>query len=146
MANEIIDGQEVMEEMELTSEEEIQEAAEELEIPTNEKGEELLYPGGPTIEAIEQWKSQFKDVYFTEFEEEVFIWRCLSRKEYKEIMGIQGADNFYKEERICEKCVLWPKDYGFIQMKAGKAGIPTFLGEQVMDKSGFAARTAALKL
>lgn len=119
---------------------------EEYETPFDNEGNELLFPGGPTIDKVEEWKSHYKDIYFTEFEDEVFIWRCLARYEYKEVMKIQGADNYYKEERICEKCVLWPEKYNFQQMKEGKAGIPTFLGEQIMDKSGFAARMAAMKL
>lgn len=116
------------------------------EVAYNDKGEELLFPDGPTMNQVEEWKSLFKDIYFTEFEEEGFIWRCISRSEYKEVMKIQGADNFYKEERICEKCILWPEKYDFLTMKGGKAGIPTYLAEQVMEKSGFSAITSSFKL
>ena len=67
----------------------------------NSDGEELLFPEGPTLNKIEEWKSRYKDIYFTEFDEDVFIWHCLSRKEYKDIMKVQGADSYYKEERVC---------------------------------------------
>jgi hypothetical protein len=112
----------------------------------NDQGEEVLFENGPTLNKIEEWKSLYKDVYFTEFESDVFIWRCIIRNEYKEINSIQGADSFYKEERLCEKCILYPEGYNFINMKAGKAGIPTFLAEQILEKSGFSARAAAIKL
>lgn len=116
------------------------------EIPKNEEGKELLYPGGPTLEKVEEWKSLFTDLYFTEFEEDAFVWRCLKRYEYKEITKVQGADTFYKEERICERCILWPEEYSFTSMKDGKAGVPTFLAEQIMEKSGFTATVPSFKL
>lgn len=109
-------------------------------------GEELLFPGGPSLDKIEEWKSRFGDIYLTEFEEEVFIWRALTRKEYKEIMKVERADNFYKEERICDKVVIYPESYNFMQMAQGKAGIPTLIAELVMEKSGFQAKTGALRL
>lgn len=112
-----------------------------------ENGEELLFPGGPSLNKIEEWKSQFGgEVYLTEFEEEVFLWRPIKRKEYKEIAKIQNADSFYKEERICERCVLYPEGYNFMAMTAGKAGIPTLLAELIMEKSGFQAKTGAMRI
>lgn len=112
----------------------------------NEDGEEVLFEGGPTLNKIEEWKSRYTDIYVTEFEAEIFIWRCVARNEYKEINNIQGADSFYKEERLCDVCVLYPEEYDFIAMRSGKAGIPTFLSEQILEKSGFTARAAAIKL
>lgn len=110
-------------------------------------GEELLFPGGPALSQVEEWKSRYRDeVYLTEFEEEVFLWRPITRKEYKQVMKVQNADSFYKEERICEACILYPQQYNFMQMTAGKAGIPTLLAELIMEKSGFQAKTGAMKL
>lgn len=109
-------------------------------------GKELLFPGGPTIDKIEEWKSQFGEIYLTEFEEDVFIWRALSRKEYKAIMKTDKADNFYKEERICDTVILYPQAYNYVAMGQGKAGIPTLIAELVMEKSGFQAKTGAMRL
>jgi len=112
-----------------------------------ENGEELLFPNGPSVAQVEEWKSQFgEEVYLTEFEEEVFLWRPITRREYKGVMKNQQADSFYKEERICEAVVLYPQGYNFNNMINGKAGIPTLLAELVMEKSGFQAKTAAMKL
>jgi len=117
------------------------------QVPRNKDGEELLFPDGPTIAKVEEWKSLYKNIYFTDFDDsEGFVWRCLRRFEYKEITKVQGADTFYKEERICERCVLWPENYNFASMKDGKAGIPTYLAEQIMEKSGFSAITPSFKL
>lgn len=141
---------EMMEQEEMTQEE-VQEAEEDIMggdgIVVNENGEELLMPGGPTIEQVEKWKSQYNDeVYLTEFENQVFLWRPITRKEYKDIMKIQNADSFYKEERICEKCVLFPDKYNFTEMIRGKAGIPTVLAELIIEKSGFVPKQPTIRL
>jgi|LFRM01.1.fsa_nt_gb hypothetical protein len=99
--------------------------------------DEEIFPGGPTRKMVEEWKAHYGDIYSTTFDEEVFIWRTLNRTEYKEILKIRNADGMYREERICEKCVLWPIGYSHLQMASGKAGIPSLLAEQIMDKSGF---------
>lgn len=136
---------EVQEEQETEGEEE--EAAFLPEELIGADGEELLFPNGPSLPKVEEWKSRFNDeVYLTEFEEEIFLWRPISRKEYKQVMKVQSADSFYKEERICEAVILYPEGYNFMQMTAGKAGIPTLLAELVMEKSGFQAKTGAMKL
>lgn len=112
-----------------------------------EAKDELLFPGGPTYDELEKWKSQFNgEIYYTEFDDEnKFIWRPIRRKEYKEISKVQ-ADQFYKEERIAERCMLFPKNYGFMDMTHGKAGIPSLLHELILEKSGFVATTGAMKL
>lgn len=110
--------------------------------------EEEIFPGGPTHNDLEKWKAQYNgEVYLTEFDDEnIFVWRPIKRKEYKDIAKIQNADSFYKEERICEKSVLFPEKYSFMHMSAGKAGIPTLLSELILEKSGFVAKTGAMKL
>ena len=68
------------------------------------------------------------------------------RKEYKDIAKIPNADQFYKEERICDKSILFPSNYGAMNMSVGKAGIPTLLSELILEKSGFVAKTGAMRL
>lgn len=111
-------------------------------------GEELVFPGGPTHNELEKWKSQFNnEIFMSEFDEdEFFIWRPIRRKEYKDISKIQNADQFYKEERICEKCVLFPKNYSYMSMTNGKAGIPSMLADLILEKSGFSVKTGAMRL
>jgi hypothetical protein len=111
-------------------------------------GEEEIFPGGPTRDQLEEWKSQFNgEIYMTEFDaDEVFIWRPIRRKEYKDIAKIPNADQFYKEERIVTTCILYPKSFSAANMSFGKAGIPTLLSELIMEKSGFVAQTGSMKL
>jgi hypothetical protein len=109
-------------------------------------GDEVLFPDGPKMNLVEEWKSKYGAVYLTEFDEEVFLWRTLTRKEYKDIMKVMQADTYYKEERICDKCILYPEGYDFLKMTHGKAGIPSLLAEQIMDKSGFTAKVGAVRV
>ena len=128
-------------------EEEMEEFTEEQDsLMFDQEGNELLFAGGPTLSKVEEWKSLHGDIYLTEFDEEVFVWRPIKRKEYKEVMKINGADQYYKEERVVEKVTLYPVNYNFMAMGNGKAGIPSLLSELVMEKSGFQAKTGAMKL
>lgn len=140
----------IEEEVELQEVEGVEEEVETNVIPEDligPNGEELLFPNGPSVSQVEEWKSRFGDeVYLTEFEEEIFLWRPITRKEYKGVMKVPNADSFYKEERICEAVILFPANYNFMSMTNGKAGIPTLLAELVMEKSGFQAKTGAMKL
>ena len=110
--------------------------------------EQEIFPGGPTYNDLEGWKAQYNgEIYLTEFDEDsIFVWRPIKRKEYKDIAKIQNADQFYKEERVCEKAILFPEKYSFMHMSMGKAGIPTLLNELILEKSGFVAKTGAMRL
>ena len=46
-------------------------------------GETLLFESGPTFNKVEEWRSLYGQVYATEFDDEVYIWRTLKRVEYK---------------------------------------------------------------
>lgn len=119
----------------------------EVEDREEDEAEGLLFPDGPTLDMVEEWRSRYTNIYLTEFDDgEVFIWRSLIRKEYKEVMKVQNADSFYKEERICERVLLWPQGYNFMAMSSGKAGVPTLISELVLEKSGFQAKTGAMPL
>jgi hypothetical protein len=117
------------------------------EITTKAAVEEAIYPGGPTQSQVDQWKELYGQIYMTEVDEDdAFIWRVLNRKEFKDILKIDGADAMYREERVCEACILWPEGYSFDNMAGGKAGVPTVLSEQIMEKSGFAPKTGPVAL
>jgi hypothetical protein len=113
-----------------------------------EKGTEKVFEGGPTKDAVENWKNQFGgDIYMTEFDTETFIWRPISRLEFKKIVNAEGnQDDFYREERVTELCVLWPENYSHDDIIDGKAGVPAVLADQIMNKSGFLPTTGAKKL
>ena len=105
-----------------------------------------IYAGGPLQSQVDEWKGAYGQVYLTEVDDDdTFIWRVLNRKEFKEVMKVE-SDAMYREERVCELCILWPEDYTFDSISDGKAGVPTILSEQIMEKSGFAPKTGPIAI
>lgn len=109
--------------------------------------DEELFPGGPMVSKIDEWKNLYGQVYMTELDDDdTFIWRVLSRREFKEVMKLEEVDALYREEKVCEHCIIWPENYSFNEINGGKAGVPTVLSEQIMEKSGFAPKTGPILL
>lgn len=129
--------------------EEVEEFATDEEIMEHE-GSDIIFEGGPTYDQVEDWKSRFDgEIYMSEFNGVVYIWRPIRRKEYRDIQRIEHSSTqdfeYYLEEQICNACVLWPEDYSSHKMTFGKAGIPTMLSQLIMERSGF-LRPATVKL
>lgn len=117
----------------------------------NKKGTETIFEGGPTFDQIENWKKEFGDVYRIDFDEQPFIFRTISRFEYKQMVNeVEGNQSnqttWFREEQICQKAVLFPEGYGRDEMTEGKAGIPTVVSEYVLSKSGFNSDAGPQKL
>jgi len=108
-----------------------------------------IFPGGPLVSQITSWKKQFGvtdmegnlfkegEVYVSQFGNQQFVWRPLTRYEYKQIVNLPNTDPLQREEIICETCVLWPEGYNYEMMAKDKAGIPALLAQQIMEASGF---------
>jgi hypothetical protein len=96
-----------------------------------------IFPGGPSQAMVDEWKDLYKEVYANRINDTVYIWRTITRKEYKDIMRAKGGDGYYREEKVSGKCVLWPKDFESTVMNSGKAGVPTILAAQILEKSAF---------
>jgi hypothetical protein len=140
--------QEEKREIEETQEETQEEQTEEL-IRGEWTKEEWVSPivqDGPTRQEVEEWKDKHGNVYFTPFEGEIYIWRTLSRPEYREIIRNQEITMMDREEIITEKCVLFPRNFTVESFATGRAGVPSLLSEMIMDKSGFVAQSAPIKL
>lgn len=102
---------------------------------------------GPTRREVEGWKERYNGlVYFTPFDGEVFVWRTLQRPEYREIISNTTLTALDREELFTEKCVLFPYDFSLEKIKKHRAGVPSLLSEMLMDKSGFVAQSAPIKL
>lgn len=136
---------EVMEQEEEVLEDQVeeQETEEEKEPDPNDP----IFEGGPTHAQRDAWKEQFGEIYATEFPGgKVFIYRSLRRMEYKAIAKDKESDPLTKEENICQRCVIWPANYDFMDMSQGEAGIPSVLSEYIMAQSGFQTITEPVKL
>ena len=91
--------------------EDIEDTEEEIEDEENvildEEGdpERELFEGGPKISQINKWKEEYGEVFATSIDLEMFIWRPLTRKDYKELIT-NGGSLSDREERYCSKCIL----------------------------------------
>jgi hypothetical protein len=84
---------------------------------------------------IEEWKDEYYGaVYITEIEDQTFIWRGLTKGEFKKANEYY-EDPYDRAEYVCRKCVLHPDiDDWSIDMWAG---IPETLTENILRESGF---------
>lgn len=137
------DASEVKEDM---VEEELMEEAEEddyIELSEEENNIEL-FVGGPTIGELNQWREEFGEIYLSDIGDDTFIWRLLSRGEFKEIAN-KGAGPYEREEQYCALCTIWPENYDFLSGN-GKAGVPSILAEEILTKSGFKPNHVPIQL
>lgn len=108
--------------------------------PINEFDQQL-FPGGPMISEVESWKKQHGDIWVVDDLPDnkipVYIYRNITRYEYKAIMATPNTDPLMREEMICEQCVLFPYEYGYGVMSNNNAGVPTILAQHIMETSGF---------
>jgi len=103
-----------------------------------DKSKEPAFENGPTNAMVSRWKKLHKNVYMTKFDEaSIFLWRPLTRAEWRRISANQSTDQLYKEEQICETTVIWPKWDSITQRTQGLAGVPSAIADQVISKSGF---------
>lgn len=77
-------------------------------------------------------KQQYNEVYLFQAEGEMFLYKPLGRKAYKDIIESDQVNDLEKEEIICAECVLWPENYDFENCDAG---IPTQLAQAILKNS-----------
>jgi len=112
-----------------------------------EKVSPLGIPNGPTQEQVDEWKAKFGDIYVATFGDEKYVYRPLKRFEYKQILQVgQTPENrTYAEEKVAEKCIIWPK-IEVEKISTLKAGTISTLTELVMAVSNFGITEEPIKL
>lgn len=103
----------------------------------------------PTQEWITENKTKFGKLSKSVINGQTFVYRKLSRKEHLEIQkevfkdgvpadaaAIRAEDNALIEDKIIEKCVLWPEK---VQVADLDAGIAPNLVPSILFVSGFVA-------
>lgn len=77
-------------------------------------------------------KEKYWNLYYTDIEGYEFMYRDLTRNEFKVISKFDN--DAAAEEYICSTCLILPKAIDFDDMPAG---IPSILAAQIINKSGF---------
>lgn len=110
-----------------------------------------LWPGGPKMAQIDQWKAELGEdsIYVASLSPtRHVVWRTLTRFEYRRLVKAmeqavasgqvsQAEANMNNEEQIAELCFLYPK-YTRAQSAGEMAGVATAVSQEIMERSGFA--------
>lgn len=100
---------------------------------------------GPNDEQIAQWKERYGEIYLMSFDkEDQYVWRPITRLEYKNIIQ-QAKDDAHYMEMVVQRCVLWPT-IGIENLAGGKAGTIPTLHAVVMEGSNFLEPDQAVML
>lgn len=81
---------------------------------------------------IDEAFQKYDAVFFSEIEGELFAYRPLGRKEYKDIIEDINISDLDKQDKICKTVLFYPPDFDFDDCSAG---IPDRLYHDVMEKS-----------
>ncbi|MEW6770007.1 MAG: hypothetical protein AB1330_01255 [Bacillota bacterium] len=82
---------------------------------------------------IAEWQAQYGRLGHTEIGREEFLWRLLTRAEYRVLMEADLSPE-EKEEWVCSCCTLYPPGYDFTNCLGG---VPTTLAREILKESGF---------
>lgn len=82
---------------------------------------------------IDRFKEEYKNIYLYQFEDQVFIYRAVGRKEYTDLALKDSIGDEEKEEQLCKICTLFPKNYDFENCE--EAGLPTLLANEIIENS-----------
>ena len=82
---------------------------------------------------LKKLKEKYKTIFMFQFGEQVFIYRPIGRKEYKDLVLNENYSEQEKEEIECATCVLYPENYDFANCE--EAGLPTQLACEIERNS-----------
>ena len=100
-----------------------------------------------TVEKIDELKAKHGKIFRVVVGGEVFVYRYLTRAEFRELQKLAKPDigpegnpivNADKaldmEEAMVRKCIVWPENYS---IDNGQAGVPSMLANYISNSSGF---------
>ena len=80
---------------------------------------------------INKLSKQYDSLFFTELDNQLFIYRTINRKEYKDILKAD-MDTLDKQDEVCKLCILYPENFDIDNCDGG---IPQQLYKEIIDKS-----------
>lgn len=79
-----------------------------------------------------EFEKQYRNVRLVDVNNQIFIIRTLGRQEYRNIIEDDSINNIDREDIICRRCILHPKNFDFDNCEAG---IPTNLSKEILEFS-----------
>lgn len=81
---------------------------------------------------IAELESQYRSIFWTTLEGEMYIYKPLGRKDYREIISNEEMTNEDKKDAIINKCMLYPEDFDLDDLVAGLVDV---LFQKIIDVS-----------
>lgn len=81
---------------------------------------------------IKQLFAEYGNICFAQYNNDIYIYKLLNRKAYKNLITNPNLTQIEKEDEVCKECILWPRDFNPDEYDAG---MPTYLYEQIMENS-----------
>lgn len=94
--------------------------------------ENVVYHSNDVIQKINELEKQYRNIYWTHIEGDLYVYRPIGRKEYKDIASNEELSLADKKDKIVQTCILMPEDF---DVDNCIAGIPELLYEQVIVNS-----------
>ena len=109
--------------------------------------DELLFPGGPSMTEFMSWQKQYPDMYVVDDlpDGNIYIYRTITRYEYKVLQALPNTDPLQREELIIDKCLLFPY-ISYEDMAGTMAGVISVLAQHILTSSGFVKNSIPRKL
>lgn len=83
-------------------------------------------------EMIREFMATYDNIFFSEIDNEIFIYKPITRKEYKDLTSNIYMSELDINDELCKAALLFPSDFDFDECAAG---IPDKLFEDIMLKS-----------
>lgn len=84
-------------------------------------------------ELFEKFSDEYDQVFMESVDDQIFIFKALGRKDFKDLVESKAVNDCAKEEIVCEICTLYPENYDFENCE--EAGLPTELCKIILDHS-----------
>lgn len=100
----------------------------------------------PDLTTLKHWQSKFGQLYLSRVGdlEPLYVFRVLFRLEWKEMLGLNLADDYLRQESIVKKCLLYPEPTEKFIYGTSAGTLPS-LEKQIMYQSGFVSEQDALR-
>lgn len=80
---------------------------------------------------ISRLTKEYDSFFFTELDDQLFIYKPINRKEYKNILRAD-VDDLEKQDQVCKTCILYPENFNIDDCDGG---IPEQLYKEIIEKS-----------
>jgi len=116
------------------------------ETVTTELNQDVLFPGGPTMDQVEEWKKKYGLIEMIEVAGQPYIYRIMNRAEHRALLATGKLENVTDSDEFTVKTLLLFPSYDSINWDNIGAGVMQTLSSGMMKLSGFSASSVPIRL